>query len=178
VALGCTAVAVLVVGAIVAFACFAIFLDSGADSGDLTLQSAAAFAPGSVTYVNERNFWVVRLRDGSFWALADLDQANRKSAVRRCRVQPVDQSNPSLPALLDKYGAKFSAEAAGATLLFSEQCNGAIYDVTGVRLNGDGPNLDRYPTSTNGEGLLVVNIAKRECSERRGADSFAELTCP
>lgn len=178
VALGCTAVVVVAVALVAAVVCFMIFLDSGADTGDVPLQTADAYAAGTVTYVNEQNVFVVRLRDGSFLALADLDFANRKSAVRKCRVQTLDQADPALAGLLDRYRAKFSPQAAGSTLLFAEACNGAIYDITGARLNGDGPNLDRYPTNVDAAGLLSVNVAKRQCSERRGNDPFAVLTCP
>jgi hypothetical protein len=170
---------VLAVVVMVGIATFVIvFLDSGADRGRLVLRDYRSYATGSVEYVSERNFYLVRLGDGSFVALADLDQANREATGRRCRVQPVPPADPQLPSLLEEYRAGFSPRAAGATLVFRESCNGAVYDATGLRLDAEGPNLDRYQVGVNDAMELVVDASQRTCTESQPGADFAEVRCP
>ena len=64
-----------------------LFLDSGADSGELRLNVPAAYAAGSVEFLGDHNLYLVKLRSGTFLALADLDAANRSNQQRRCRVR-------------------------------------------------------------------------------------------
>ncbi|WBL34854.1 hypothetical protein O0235_08605 [Tepidiforma flava] len=175
--LGCfTALAVLVflfgIGS-----CLVVYWESGADTGDIRLELAEAYAPGTVQYVSQRNLYVARLLDGSFLALADLDAANRANPARRCRVHPVPSADPALPGLVDRYKERMSSAARGSTLLFREDCNGALYDFTGVRLDADGPNLDRYPTSIDPAGYLIVNVSERQCSSREGARTAVPREC-
>lgn len=174
--LGClSALLVLfVVGVGAAF--FIVFLESGADTGKEVLQPASAYPPGTVKYENSHNYYVVRTADGKYLALADLDAANRASA-RKCRVARIDLQDPTLPELLQKYGGKMSPQAAGSTFLFRENCNSAIYDFTGLRLDAQGPNLDRYPVNINEQGRLTVDVTKRVCTEREGAQLFAPIPC-
>jgi hypothetical protein len=154
-----------------------IFLDSGANTGRMVLRHADSYAPGTVEFVGERNFFVVRLADGEFLALSDLDAANRSAQGQRCRVAPMAVSDPRLPELLEKHRSAMSPAARGATLLFREECNGAMYDLTGLRLDADERNLDRYETSVDGEGHLVVDVSRRICTEARGGEFFAEVRC-
>jgi hypothetical protein len=177
VALGCFgAVAVVALLAfIVGFAL--VFLDSGANSGKLTLDPAESYGRGSIDYVSDHNFYLVRLGDGTFVALADLDAANRANAQRRCRAAPIPVSDPSLPGLLSRYAGQFSAGAAGSALLLREDCNRAVYDVTGVRLDAEGPNLDRYRVDIDPEGRLTVDLGHRLCTHRAGASDFAAISC-
>ncbi len=157
---------------------FAIrFLESGANAGELLLEPADAYAPGAVEFVGARNFYLVRLVDGSFLALSDLDAANRANAARRCRVAPVQAADPQLPSLLERHAGKTSAPAAGATLLFREECNKAVYDVTGLRLDADAANLDRYPVSVDESGRVVVDVSKRTCTVRSGERPFVAAPC-
>lgn len=175
--LGCfTALAVLVllfgVGS-----CLVVYWESGADTGELRLELAEAYGRGTVQFVPARNFFVARLMDGSFLALADLDAANRANPARRCRVQVVAGTDPALPGLLEQFGNRMSPPARGSSLLFRETCNGAVYDFTGVRLDADGPNLDRYATSIDVTGHLVVNVSQRTCSERAGVAYVQPREC-
>jgi hypothetical protein len=175
--LGCTAV-VAGVALIVVVVVFAIaFLDSGADSGEVTLQDARAYPPGSFEYIGQHNFYIVRLPDNTLVALSDLDAANRASTQRRCRVAEIGLSDPQLPALLQRLGARMSPQARGSTLLLSEDCNHAVYDQAGLRLDADGPNLDRYATKLDSQGRVVVSLTKRTCSERSEETLFAPATC-
>lgn len=177
VALGCAAVvAVVVLFGLAALAMIA-FLDSGANTGKMVLDPAEAYARGSVEFVGERNFYLVRLSDGSFLALSDLDAANRSSPQRRCRVAPLQPADPQLPALLERYAARMSAPAAASTLVFREECNKAVYDVTGLRLDSEDPNLDRYAVTINGAGRVTVDVSKRDCTERSAVQSFGVVPC-
>jgi len=175
--LGCAALvgAVLLVVLIVAFGL--IFLNSGADHGTVVLNDASDYAPGSEQYISAHNFFIVRLSDGSFVALADLDAANRASSAHQCRVAPVLPGDPSLPGLISTLGTRMSPLAAGSTLVFREDCFNAVYDITGARLDKDAPNLDRFATSIDSSGRLNVDLAKRSCSERSGTDLAVPMSC-
>lgn len=177
VALGCfgmlAAMVVIVAGAI-----FAVqYLESGTHT-KAVLDDAAAYAPSSITFEPDYNIFVVRMGDGTFFALSDLDQANRANQGHRCRVAPIPTSDPSLPGILDRYKGAFSPRAAGSTAVFRENCNGALYDATGVRLDGPGPNLDRHAVDINGDGMLTVNTAVRQCTRHEGADFYIATPCP
>lgn len=153
------------------------FLESGSDDGRAVLDPVASYAVPSATRVPERGLWVVRLVPGDFLALADLDAANRAGSARRCRVYPVDATDPGLPELLSRYRSRVSAEAAGMPFLFREDCNGALYDAAGVRLDRDGPNLDRIATDIDSRGRIVAHTARRTCTARDGAVATAGRPC-
>ena len=177
VALGCLGVvAFLAILVVLGFAAVGFF-ESGANSGELVLAPADSYANGSVEFVAERNIYVVRLADGSFVALSDLDAANRASKQRRCRVARIPLADPQLPALLTAYAGRMSAMAAGTTLLFREDCNSATYDVTGVRLDSEAPNLERHPVAINSAGNVTVDVSKRLCTRRDGANPLAPIAC-
>jgi hypothetical protein len=175
--LGCASAVALVVVLFGVFAFLIVFLESGADTGKVRLEDAEAYAPGSVEFIGEENLYLVRLADGAYLALSDLDAANRARPERRCRVAPMPLNDTRLPEILERYGSRMSADAAGSTLVFREECEGAMYDVTGLRLDSDGRNLDRYPVTVDGTGHVVVNTAKRQCSEREQLVQFAPLGC-
>lgn len=168
--------AIVVFGGIAIF--LAIFLDSGADTGKLQLEVPEAYAEGSIEFVGEKNFFLVRLRDGSFLAISDLDIANRANQARRCRVQLTGVNDPSLGVNPDQLRGQMSAQSEGSGSVLRETCNGAIYDVAGARLAGEGPNLDRFPVSIDSAGRLLVDSSTRECSQRAGGAVFVRIDCP
>jgi len=155
-------VAVVFMGFFTAF--LILFLGSGAETGEVTLRDADSYAPGSYDYNGERNFYLVRLGNGTFLAFSDLDQANREAAGRRCRVAPIPGNAPDLADLLEQYRSKLDGPAAGTTLLFREDCNRAVYNVLGERLDGEGRNLDRLDVSVDDRGRIVVDVSRRRCS--------------
>jgi len=167
--------AVVLVVLIVAFGL--AFLNSGADHGTVVLNAASDYTPGSEQYISAHNFFIVRLGDGSFVALADLDAANRSNASRQCRVAPVLPGDPTLPGLISTLSTRMSPLAAGSTLVFREDCFNAVYDITGARLDKDAPNLDRFATSIDSSGRLNVDLAKRSCSQRSGTDISVPMSC-
>ena len=154
-----------------------LFLESGANTGELELKEVEAYTRGSFEFVGERNFYIVRLADGEFLALSDLDAANREAEGRRCRVAPIPTSDPTLPGLLRRFEGRLTGQAAGATLLFREDCNGALYSVLGERLDAEGPNLDRFETSINELGRVVVDVSRRVCSAGPVDSPDSEIQC-
>ncbi len=178
VAFGCT-MAAFAVGILVLFVILAAaFLESGADTGETVLEVPEAYARGSFELNPRRGFYFVRLIDGEFLALNSLDAANRAAEGQRCRVAPLPSGDPALPDLLKRYAARLNPQAAGTTVLFREDCNGAVYDVTGLRLDAEGPNLDRHPVTVRADGRLSVDVSKRLCTRREGSELFAPLECP
>ena len=178
VALGCFIAAAVVV-AIVGFLVFAvIFLESGADTGTVRLDVPEAYAEGSVEFVGAKNFFLVRLRDGSFLALSDLDAANRANQAQRCRVQLTPVTAASLGVTAEQLRSQMSPAASGANAVLAESCNGAIYDIAGTLLGAEGPNLDRHPVRVGDDGHLVVETRTRECSVRSRASIHADVDCP
>ncbi|MCO5203307.1 MAG: hypothetical protein M9925_16620 [Chloroflexi bacterium] len=175
--LGCVSLLAFVIAVFGLAAFLIVFLESGADTGKVRLEDAEAYAPGSVEFIGEEHLFLVRLADGAYLALADLDAANRARTERRCRVAPMQLTDARLPGILARYGAVMSDDAAGSTLVFREECGGALYDVTGLRLDAEGRNLDRYPVSIDSAGRVVVDTAKRQCSQREQLNPFAPAGC-
>ncbi len=175
--LGCAAALAVLVAIVGAGACAVVFLESGADSGTFQLEDADAYVPSSVEFIGDRNVFLVRTLDGAYFALLDLDAANRANQGRRCRVQLVPKADPGVVAIQSRYQAQFSPKAAGLPIIFRETCNGATYDATGVRLDGEGArNLDRYRVEVAANGRVEVT-ASRICTERSEASYFAEVDC-
>ncbi len=122
--LGCVSAVAFVVAVFGFFAFLIVFLESGADSGKVQLEDAEAYAPGSVEFVGEENLFLVRLANGQYLALSDLDAANRARPERRCRVAPVPPSDARLQGSLERYGSRMGADAAGSTLVFGRSATG------------------------------------------------------
>lgn len=175
--LGCFFAAAVLVIVILGGAFFIRFIESGANDGKVRLDVPDAYALGSVEFNGEHNFFLVRLPDATFLALADLDAANRANQARRCRVALANLTDPTLGIPADALARRMTADASGASVVFRETCNGAIYDLAGARLNGDGPNLDRLAIDIGKDGHLRVDTSARTCTQRSGAADFAARTC-
>lgn len=156
---------------------FIKFLESGANNGKVRLDVPDAYALGSVEFNSAHNFYIVRFLDASFVALSDLDAANRANQARRCRVLMTTVNDTSLGSSADSLSARMTADAAGASVVLRESCNGAIYDISGARLNGDGANLDQYPVSIGKDGHLTVDISTRTCTQRTESTPFGSRAC-
>jgi hypothetical protein len=70
-----------------------------------------------------------------------------------------------------------SAAAAGSTSVLRETCLGAVYDIAGVRLLGEGPNLERFNVVVGADGRIRVDTSKRACSQRAGGNPFVSIPC-
>jgi hypothetical protein len=176
--LGCLVVVGAFAIAGVAFVVFITFLESGADTGEVTLNPVDSYAPGTVIRLPDDGFFVVAPLAGPLIALSDLDAANRAAEGRVCRVAPIPESDPALLELLTEHQARMSPEAGSMLLIFREDCYGALYDGAGVRIDVDGPNLDRLGTSADEQGRLVVDTAARQCSRREGTQYAIPVDCP
>lgn len=176
IALGCAA-ALAVLGGVIAIGAFSVtYLESGAETRTIVLAPRASYAFGSVTSAAEDRLYVVRLAEGTFLALADLDDASRAAGRQECRIAPIPREDPRLAGLLARHNARISPAAKGLQFLFTG-CDGALYDVTGIRVDGDGANLDRYATSSDDQGRLTVDLQDRTCSERLAEQPFREVAC-
>lgn len=177
VAMGCgLAVLFVILGVALIGGCIA-FAESGVRGGRVTLRDEASYAPGTIEYSGEGNFFLVRLLDREFIALSDLDAANRANQARRCRAGQLSTADPALPRLLDTYRSRLSPEATGATVILQEGCLGAAYDLLGTRLDADGRNLDRFAVSVGKDGKVVVDTTKRTCSTREGRELRTAARC-
>ena len=176
VALGCFFAASVVVALFGLIAFAIVFLESGADSGELRLSVVDAYAPGSAEFLGEQNLFLVRLPDGSFVALADMDATNRASSGARCRVGLADIADPGLWISPEVLHARLSPRAAGSTSVLRETCYGAIYDIAGALLAPEGRNLDQYRVDTS-NGVVTVDRSERTCSRRAGASAFIPIDC-
>lgn len=176
-ALGCLGMVAAACVLILVGAFLIAFLESGSATGEMRLRPAATYAPGTVEFVGERNLFLVRLPAGGFLALADLDAANRAAQGRRCRVQLAAGGTADIDALISRYDGNFSADAAGARAVFREDCDGAVYDIAGKRLDEAGPNLDRYAVIVDSSNRVVVDLSKRTCSEAAEGETFHAVDC-
>jgi len=177
VALGCMSMVAVAVGIMAVLFFGIMWLESGA-TPRAVLDDAESYGRGTYQFEGKHNLYIVRLLDGRFLALSDLDATNRANPGRNCRVAPIPLDDPALPGILSKYAGQFSPEAMGSTLVFRETCHGALYDMAGVRLdNTEALNLDRHDVDINGQGKLTVNTAVRICTKRNGADVAETVPC-
>ncbi len=165
------------VATLAALAVFVIrFIESGSDHGLVTLNAAAAYPPGTVTHVRDQGFLVVHL-GGDLFALSDDDPAAEPQGARRCRVRVLDAGEPEATALVEANRSRISPAAAGAETVIVGNCGGAVYDVAGIRLDVDGPNLGRLGVSVDGSGRLIVDTQARTCTRRTGTDLGSPVSC-
>lgn len=177
-AFGCSVLAAILVALGVAAVAFVVFLESGASTGRVTLDPLDAYPPGTVSRFPRDGFYLVRMPDGSTLALSDLDAANRAATGRRCRVAPIPAGEPALEEALERYRARLSPGTGSLTLIFRETCFGSLYDAAGIRLDADGPNLDRLGLDLDDQGNLVVETAERSCTRRDGRQLLVAVDCP
>jgi hypothetical protein len=154
------------------------YIESGADDGTVTLRVAESYGERTFEYIGEENFYLVRQTGGAFVALSDLDAANQLAEGRRCRAVQVRDGDPRFRALDDRYGTRLSAEARGWRIFLQESCNAAVYDISGMRLDGEGPNLERLAVTFDERGFVVVDTRDRTCTERLGPREFVVSSCP
>ncbi|MGD9933999.1 MAG: hypothetical protein AB7T37_09795 [Dehalococcoidia bacterium] len=175
--LGCSVALTLLLGAIVFASACVVFLESGADSGKVVLEAEGAYPPGSITRVVSSGFYIVNLRGEGLFALSDIDAPNRASASRRCRVEAINPADPAYTEARTQYADRFASSALTAAIVLRENCNGAIFDATGARIDQPGQNLDRLEVTVDDLGRIVVNTARRTCSEGVLANRV-EVDCP
>jgi hypothetical protein len=162
----------IVVGIVVAIG---LLFDQGSDSVQNAHQydagDASAYQRASVVYAEQQHLFVVRLEDGTFVAL--YDKSPKQQELRSdCRVSFEDTAMTGTLAPL-----------AGVTGAFVEDCDGlrAVWRADGVFAFGAGyGDLDRFETSINAAGHLVVDTGSRTCTRSRGVigvPPFDKTTC-
>jgi hypothetical protein len=95
------------------------------------------FPANSVTYLSSGRSYLVRMEDGSFLALSevDADPANRlKGCVIRYR--------PDLTG-------------AGKQGAFRDDCSGALFDLEGLAIEGGSPPMQRHPVQVTDRNVSV-----------------------
>jgi hypothetical protein len=120
---------------------------------------ADAYQPATVSYLEMQHVYVVRLPDGTLYALYDLS-ARQQELDGDCRV------------LYDETAALNTLpQIQGMTGAFVEQCDDGprtVWRVDGMLANGAGyGNLDRFDTRTTSEGHLFVTDT-RSCTRSGG----------
>lgn len=105
--------------------------------GRVDVGAAGAYIAGTPVYHASDHFFVVRLEDGRVIALSDLDPHN-PPGHRSCRVT----FRPDLGG----------NEESGR---FFDGCTGAMYDIAGQALGGDGLDLTQLEIESD-DGLLRV----------------------
>lgn len=174
--LGCLvrlAAAVLVVVAIVVAIGF--LFDQGSDSVErdrgYDAGAASDYQDASVVYAEPQHLFVVRLPDGTFIAL--YDKSSKQQELRSdCRL-----------AFEDAASTGNLAPLPGIAGAFVENCEGrrAVWRADGVFAFGAGyGNLDRFDTSVDAAGHLIVDTTTRTCTRSRGVigvPPFDERRC-
>jgi hypothetical protein len=114
----------------------------GRGEGRIALGSPQELGPGSVVYHATDHVFVVRLVDGSPLVLSDVDP-HTPAGRQICRVT----YRPDL------------ASPGGATEggRFYDVCSGAIYDIAGRGLQGDGLDLHPIPFELDDKGQLTIS---------------------
>ena len=174
--LGCLAwVAALAIAGTAIVVAIGFFFDQGSNARqpDRTYDagSAAAYEPGTVVYVEAQHLYIVRLEDGGFLAL--YDKSPEQQELRSdCRIAFDDSATTAyldpLPGiaggLVENCGGMRAVWRADGTFAF-----GASYG-----------NLDRFPTTVDATGHLIVDTSTRTCTRSRGVigvPPFDEKTC-
>ena len=132
---------------------------------------AAAYKPATVVYLEPQHLYIVRLEDGGFLTL--YDKSSKQQELRSdCRVTFDDSATTGnldpLPGI------------SGGLV---ENCDvlRAVWRADGVFAFGASyGDLDRFPTSVDGNGNLIVDTTTRTCTRSRGVigvPPFDERTC-
>ncbi len=168
IAVGALVVTALVVG-------IGFLFDQGSGSVDsqrgYDAGAASGYQNASVVYQEQQHLYIVRLQDGTFIAL--YDKSSKQQELRGdCRVAFDDAATPGTMAQLP-----------GITGAFVEDCDGlrAVWRADGKFAFGAGyGNLDRYGTSIDAAGHLIVDTSSRTCTRSRGVigvEPFDVATC-
>jgi len=176
---GCAGRAILALGAVIALMFAITFIGGALDSSDnpddppliLNAGRADEYARSDVTYFDLQHVYIVRFDDGSFAAFYDRSP-KQQELNSDCRIR-YDESR--LPHGLE--------QLEGFSGSFTETCNEltTTWRVDGRLASGAGyGNLDRFQTSVDANGDLLVDLSERTCTRSRGVvgiPPFDETTC-
>jgi hypothetical protein len=128
---------------------------------------ASNFQPADVVQFEQEHLFVVRLQDGSFIALYDKS-AKQQELGGDCRVRYDDT------ALLGTL-----EPLPGFTGAFVEDCDNvrSVWRADGTYSFGSSwGDLDRYNTSVNADGHLIVDTRTRTCTRSAGVPGQEPFT--
>jgi hypothetical protein len=173
---GCLARIVLAIAAAIALV---VVIGETFDQGDsakppstrIDVGPAENYLPGDLTELANEPIWIVRLEDGEFIALYNTSPKQQQLGSG-CRVR-FDESAQliDLPQLPGFRGA------------FVEECDDlrATWRADGAFAGGAGyGDLDRFETSVDAAGRLIVETGTRTCTKSRGVPGippFDVQTC-
>lgn len=120
---------------------------------------ASGFQPATVNQFEQEHLFIVRLQDGEF--LAFYDKSSKQQELGGdCRIRFDDNA---LIGTLEP--------VPGITGAFVEDCNDvrSVWRADGTfSFGGSWGDLDRYNTSVNADGHLIVDTRSRTCTRSAG----------
>ena len=173
---GCLGKVLIAIGVLVAlFFAIGLAFDQGEDANQpqrgFNAGTAELYARSDITYAPGEHVYVVRLADGSFIALYDYSP-KQQELDSDCRVTFDERAN--LGAL---------DQLAGVRGALVEVCEGAraVWRIDGVLASGAGDrDLDRFSTSIDENGDLIVDTRSRTCTRSKGVPGippYVKTTC-
>lgn len=161
--LGClvrlTFVAAIVVGVVVVIGTIFDQGDSARPVRGYNAGPAEAYQHATVNYIEPTHAYIVRLADGAYLALYDKP-AKQQELRNHCRVTFIDDA-----------GIGTLEPLPGIKGAFVEQCGDsrAVWRADGAFAFGAGyGDLDRFRTSINAQGDLIIDTDNRTCTRSRG----------
>lgn len=112
------------------------------NAGSVDIGDVAQYAPGSVTYRSTDGVLIVRKPDGRVVAFSDVDPHNPPGRAVCLVTYRSDLGEPRADG------------AAGGR--FYDRCTGAMYDLDGHGLAGDGLNLRSVRVQEEDKGRLLA----------------------
>ncbi len=160
------AIAIVVIIAVVIAIGFAF--DQGDRAGQpergFIAGMAQSYAPASVSYLEAQHIFVTRLQDGAFVALYDVSPRQQELGGD-CRL-----------GYQDTAGVGTLDQLPGIIGAIVEECNAtrAVWRADGMYAFGAGyGDLDRFDTSVNARGELIIDTSSRSCTRSRGVIGVA-----
>lgn len=163
-AFGCAVRGLIAIAAVVALVVAIGFAFDQGDNADQPVPGfdagpAESYLPATVNYLEAQHVFVTRLTDGTFVAL--YDRSTRQQELGgNCRLFYDD--NAGLGTLDQLPGIR------GAIV---EECSGrrGVWRADGAFAFGAGyGDLDRFDTSVDGRGELIIDTSSRSCTRSRG----------
>ena len=139
---------------------------------DVNAGPAENYERADVSYLPSEHIYVTRLEDGTFIALYDISP-KQQELDSGCRI------------LYDDFAQLGTLEQLpGFEGGLVEECDGArsVWRADGTPAFGSGSyaGLDRFRTSINDAGELIIETSSRTCTRSRGVPGvppFTETTC-
>jgi hypothetical protein len=163
--LGCLRwVAIVIVALIAVGVVVSLITDDGSRGGGtatrgLNAGPAEAFSRADVNHLEQQHVYVVRLDDGSFIALYDKS-SKQQMLGSDCRVAYDETVVLIQPAQLPGFRGTFVEECEDRR---------AVWRADGTFSTGAGyGNLDRFETSIDADGNLIIDTTERTCTKSKG----------